>query len=67
MYLAVRVLFMAGTRYRKPAGPNKAGEPFTLGHILVGPLRRAQRGERTGSHPRVNPEGMLRPNMRYSA
>jgi hypothetical protein len=25
----------------------------------------AQRGERTGVHPRVKPEGMLRRNMRY--
>jgi hypothetical protein len=37
---------------------------LSLAHVLVGPLRRAQRGKRTGVHPRIKSGGMLRRNMR---
>jgi hypothetical protein len=58
MYFAMRVLFMAGTRYRKPTGPNKAGGQF-LSCMFLSANR--------GADPRVEPEGTVRRNMRYNA
>ena len=41
-----------------------ACSPILRLHVLVGPLRRAQRGERTGIQPRIKSEAMFRRNMR---
>src|SRR5437870_5823602 len=42
---------MLGGRSRRRRDPrDRAAGVFRVAHVLVGPLRRAQRGERTGSH-----------------